>query len=219
MKNNNGGFTLVELIVVAVLVSALVGAGTATFLMFTKETSVAAANMKAQIQGEALYTAMAKAAREANIIMPVNDTTAQAMFTYSNKSLNALRCSTVYFCKFRESDASKAEPPFAGFRVMRSTGVVQMWVPTTGFSGSAGAGSFSDFILGGETVKVIPDSLKFPYSSTGAEAALSSSNRMPFQLNPGTLIKSFETDLTLRVVNHRDTVNLKLGRGKFSCRI
>jgi prepilin-type N-terminal cleavage/methylation domain-containing protein len=211
---DNGGFTLVEVVVVAVLVTVLAGAGYATFIFFTKETSAAAANMKGQIQGEALYEAMAKAARQANLMMPVTDVAKQIQFTYKSDSLLKLRRDSVFFVKFRENETAAANPPFAGFRIA-TTGnavtVVQEWVPGTGSTGS-----WKTFKVGVDSLVVVPESLKFAYNSTGAPT---SSNRKAFQLNHGDWIKSFETDLTIRAINHRDTAILKLGKGKFSCRI
>jgi prepilin-type N-terminal cleavage/methylation domain-containing protein len=203
------GFTLVEIVVVAVLTALLAGAGYATFAVYTRETSDAAMQLKGQMQTEALYDAMATAARKANFMLPINTVrtdTANLPNRYisHSDSLLSLRRDSVFFYNYNEANPAN-NPPFGGFRVTNSDGVVQELIKV------GNTLSWVDFKVSGNQVKINRDSLKYTQKNGTKQA---------FQLVPGAMIKSFEAELTVKVKqNDSAVVNQKIARGVFSCRI
>jgi len=222
-RTNEKGFTLVEVIVTAVLLSLLVAAGYAFFFVFTKEKVETAAYLKAQVQSEAFMDALGRYTRSANYLSPYFEKNADLgiygqLQRFKDSTIEKLSRDSVFFHRFGVTSGENASQ-FAGFRVKDTNigGAGYRYLQELDSAKSFGQNSpvWKNFMTGIGDVVLLPPNLKANASSGGSDK-----NRYGkvFYMPSGKLLTALECNMTIRTINNKDTFDLKLERGRFQCR-
>lgn len=211
LNTNKKGFTLVEMVVAAAIMSVLVGGGFAFFFVFTKEQKETALRMRAQRVSEMVLETIGSKVREANFILLDS-----AWYNYKdvqekslpNYYMNAVPFrDTIYLYKYC-SNATTDNPPFAGFRVYGGRMEECAWT-------SGNKCPFTPMVLGGDSVFLTSDGGFRSGEHRGITYARA------FTLDSGLVptLRKVEVDVMVRVASNKDSVKIKLQRGVFSCKI